>query len=222
MAIKYPYLKLFSAIFILLSHTLFGQLYSGRIPDFQDDCLLRINPDSTIDFVYSREDIGTYADHYGKIQKLNDTLFHISATMTIGQFSNKTRRDSIFVSLDSNVINKLGKIKIAYSNGSFKEYNFEEYNNYKRNVVGDRYIKIKINKNLLNSSPGKNFITIAIERKNPITQKPLVFKIPLGSAPAFSGGENLEFDVVIKNGYLWTTGEPPANTGDFKLKKVNN
>ncbi|GAB3519325.1 hypothetical protein [Emticicia fontis] len=221
MIIKYAYPKLFYVLLVLLSHTSFGQIYSGRIPDYHDDCLLRINQDRTVDFVYSGDDLSSYADHRGKIRKLNDTLFHISAIMSVGQFSQKARKDSIFITLDSNITDQLGKIKIIYSNGSSKEFNFNEYNHYKRNVVGDRHLKIKANHTLFNSTKGKDYILIAVERKKPITQEPLVFRIPFGSAPSFSGGEELEFDVVIKNDYLWTTGEPPANTGDFKLKKVS-
>lgn len=222
MAIKHAYPKLFFVISVLLSHSLFGQLYSGRIPDYKDNCLLRINQDSTVDFIYSGYDMGTYADHYGKIQRLNDTLFHISAIMSVGQFMQKGRRDSIFVTIDSNITNQLGKIKIAYSNGSFKEFSFTEYNSYKKNEVGDRHLMMKMNKTLFNQSKGKDYIHIFIERLNPITQKPIVLKIPFGSAPSFSGGEELEFDVVIKNDYLQTIGEPPSNRGHFKLKKVSN
>lgn len=220
MAIRHAYLKLFSVILVLLSHTLFGQVYSGQnLQRFgKYNCVLRINNDNTVNFIYNNNNDNTgYGDHYGKIKKLNDTLFHISAIMTIGQFFEMAPyTDSIFVSIDHKITKGLGKLKIAYSNGGFKEYT-----NYNKNGIDDGYIKIKVNKNLFNRAKGKNYFNLSIDRKNSITQKPLVFKIPFGSAAYFTGNEKLEFDVVIKNGYLWSVGKPPLQTGHFKLKREN-
>jgi hypothetical protein len=219
MNMKRFYSKLFLLIptFALLSQTLFGQLFSGQNLDksIKYNCLLRINKNNTVNFIYEKG--GTYGDHYGEIKKLNDTLFHISATMTVGQFYELAPyTDTIYISIYRKITHQLGKVKITYSNGSFKEYS-----NYDKNGIEDGRLMIKVNKNLFNRLKGKNYINLSIERKNSITQEPLVFKIPFGSAAYLAGGEKLEFDVVIKNNYLWSVGSPPLQIGHFKLKREN-
>ena len=64
-----------------------------------------------------------------------------------------------------------------------------------------------------------DFITITINRKNFLTDNFLSFKIPFGSAASFTSGQEITFDLIIENNKLWTVGQPPLQTGHFKLDK---
>jgi len=80
-------------------------------------------------------------------------------------------------------------------------------------------LKIPINKKLFNQKKGMDYITITINRKNFLTDNFLSFKIPFGSAASFTSGQKITFDLIIKNNNLWTVGQPPLQTGHFKLGK---
>lgn len=208
---------IFILTFILTNTLVFGQTFVGTSTDKMKsyNCTLRINKDSTVNFIYERDFNGVYGDHSGRIVKLNDTLCRISATMTIGQFYMKSiDRDTIYIQLDSNIARQLDKIQVEYSDGKTRK----QLQGYDRlgNPIG--LLKIPVDKKLFNDKKGTDFITITINRKNFLTDNFLSFKIPYGSASSFKVGQLVNFNVVIKNGQLYTTGEPPLQTGHFRLK----
>lgn len=203
--------------FILPNTLLFGQTFFGASTDKMKayNCTIRIDNDSTVYFIYDRQSNAVYGEHIGALSKVNDTLYRISATMTIGQFYLKSfYKDTIYIQLDSNIARQLDKIEVEYSDGKTREQ-FQGYDRL-RNPIG--LLKMPVDKKLLNKKKGTDFITITINRKNSLTDSFLSFKIPFGSAASFTKGQQEEFYVVIKNGQLFTTGNPPLQTGHFKLK----
>lgn len=195
----------------------FGQTFVGTSTDKMKayNCNLRINKDSSVNFIYSSHDNTTYGEHIGTIRKVKDTLYSISTTMTIGQFSMKSfHQDTIYIQLDSKIARQLDKIQVEYTNGKTGK----QLQGYDRlgNLI--RLLKIPIDKTLFNDKKGKDFIVITINRKNFLTDNFLSFKIPYGSAASFTAGEVVNFNVIIKNKQLYTTGIPPLQTGHFSLK----
>jgi hypothetical protein len=169
-----------------------------------------------INFIYNRDFNGIYGDHNGTIKKINDTLYRVSATMTIGQFYMKSfDNDTIYIQLESNIARQLDKIQIEYSDGKTRKL----LQGYDRMGQPINLLKIPINKKLFNQKNGMDYITITINRKNFLTDNFLSFKIPFGSAASFTSGQKITFDLIIKNNNLWTVGQPPLQTGHFKLGK---
>lgn len=180
------------------------------------NCTLRINKDSSINFIYNRDFNVVYGDHKGTIKKLNDTLFRVSATMTIGQFYMKSfDNDTIYIQLEPNIARQLDKIEVEYSNKKTRE----QLQGYDRMGKVIELLKVPVDKTLFNNKKGKDFIKITINRKNFLTDNFLSFRIPFGSAASFTSGQKIEFEVVIKNNKLWTVGQPPLQTGHFILEK---
>jgi hypothetical protein len=176
---------------------------------------LRINKDSTINFIYTRDYQSLYGEYIGRIVKLNDTLYSISATMTIRQSCMKSfNLDTFYIQLYENIATQLDKIQFEYSDGKTRKQ-LQGYDSL-GNPIG--LLKIPVNKKLLNSKKGKDFITITINRKNFLTDNSLSFKIPYGSASIFEAGQLVNLNVVIKNGELYTTGEPRWFYRHFRLK----
>ncbi|WP_417356860.1 hypothetical protein [Flavobacterium sp.] len=211
-------LTLFFLIFINITH---GQTFSNKQSDKLKsyNCSLRIKKDSTVNFIYNRDDNGVYGEYIGTIKKVNDTLHRLSLTMTIGQFYMRSlHKDTIYIQLDNKIAIYLDKIQIAYSDGTASKV-LQGYDR-KKNPI--RLLKIPVNKKLFNNKKGKDYVNITINRKNFISDNFLSFKIPFGSSASFTCGEKEEFDIVIKNKQLWTVGQPPLQTGDFKLEKVGN
>ena len=203
--------------FILTSTLSFGQTFIGTSTDKMKayNCTLRINNDSTINFIYDRHENGVYGEHLGLIKKINDTLFHISVTMTVGQFYMKSfNNDTLYIQIDSSIARQLDVIEVEYSNRTIRKQ-LQGYDNLGKPI---RLLKIPIDKKLFNEKKGTDFLTISINRKNNITNKFLTFTIPFGSAASFTKGQKEDFNVVIKNGQLFTTDNPPLQTGHFKLK----
>lgn len=202
---------------ILTNTVLFGQTLFRTSKDKMKayNCTLRINKDSTINFIYESQSNGVYGEHIGMINKINDTLYRISATMTIGQFCMKSYdKDTIYIQLDSIIARQLDKIQIEYSDGKTRK----QLQGYDRSGNPIGLLKMPVDKKLFNEKKGKDFITITINRKNFLTDSFLSFRIPFGSAASFTKGQQEEFYVVIKNGQLFATGNPPLQTGHFKLK----
>lgn len=204
---------------ILISTSVsFGQTFIGKKSDKlkRYNCTFRINKDSSINFVYSRDFNGVYGEHIGTIKKLNDTLFRVSATMTIGQFYTRSfDNDAIYIQLDSTIARQLNKISIEYTDGKTRKH----FQGYDRKGKPIRMLKIPVDKNLFNENKGTDYVTIIINRKNFLTDNFLTFKIPFGSSVSFTSGQKIEFDIAIKNNKLWTVGQPPLQTGHFKLDK---
>lgn len=196
----------------------FGQTFSGKQLEFSKsyNYSFRINKDSSVNFIYAKEFNGVYGDHYGSIKQINDTLFSVSATMTIGQFYMKTfNNDTIYIQLDSNIARQLDIIQIEYSDGKTRK----QLQGYDRMGNPIRVLKVPVDKKLFNEKKGMDFVTITINRKNFLTDNFLSFKIPYGSGASFTSGQKIIFDVVIKRNKLWTVGQPPLQTGHFKLDK---
>lgn len=204
---------------ILISASVsFGQTFMGKQSEKlkRYNCTFRINKDSSINFIYDRDFNGIYGDHIGTIRKINDTLYRVSATMTIGHFYMKSfDNDTIYIQVDSSIARQLDKIQIEYTDGKTRKH----LQAYDRTGNPIELLKIPVDKNLFNEKKGTDYITITINRKNFLTDNFLSFKIPFGSTASFTSGQKITFDVVIKDNKLWTVGHPPLQTGNFKLDK---
>jgi len=205
-------------MFLISGNVSCGQTFIGKQSDKlkRYNCSFRINKDSSINFIYDRDFNGVYGEHKGRIKKINDTLYRVSATMTIGQFYMKSfYNDTIYIQLDSNIARQLDKIQIEYTDGKTRK----QLQGYDRmeNPIG--LLKIPVDKKLFNEKKATDYITIIINRKNCLTDNFLSFKIPFGSAASFTSGQKITFDVVIKNNKLWTVRQPPLQTGHFKIDK---
>ena len=128
----------------------FGQTFIGKQSEKlkRYNCTFRINKDSSINFIYDREFNGVYGEHYGTIKQVNDTLYRISATMTIGQFYMKSfDNDTIYIQLDSIIARQLDKIEIEYSDRKTRK----QFQGYDRmgNPIG--LLKVPVDKKLFNA-----------------------------------------------------------------------
>lgn len=205
-------------MFLISVNNSFGQTFIGKQSDKlkRYNCSFRINKDSSINFIYDRDFNGIYADHRGTIKKLNDTFYRVSATMAIGQFYMKSfDNDTIYIQVDPNIARQLDKIQIEYTDGKTRK----QLQAYDRTGNPIELLKIPVDKKLFNEKKGTDYITITINRKNFLTDNFLSFKIPFGSAASFTSGQKITFDVEIKDNKLWTVGQPPLQTGHFKLDK---
>ncbi len=191
-----------------------GLIFSGTSTELYN-CTFRINKDKTINFVYDIDKNGIYAEHTGTIKKINDTMYHVKATMTIGQFYMKSyHRDTLYISIDSTVAKELDKISVDFSNNTQKHFSV-----YDKNGEPISLLKIPIDKRVFNNRKGTNTVKITINRKNILTDNFLTFEIPYGSASSFTKGDKQDFYVVIKNDQLNSIKIAPIQTGHFKLKK---
>lgn len=205
--------------FLLPNITMYGQTFVGTSTDEMKayECTIRLNTDSTINFVYKRQSNGVYGEHIGTISKVKDTLYRISATMTLGQFSMKSyNNESLYIQLDSNIARQLDKIQVEYADGKTRK----QLQGYDKSGNPIPLLKIPIDKKLFNEKKGKDYLTLTINRKNILTENLLSFRIPYGSAASLTSGEKEEFDVVIKNNKLYSTNNPPSQTGHIKLTKI--
>jgi hypothetical protein len=140
-------------------------------------------------------------------------LFQIEAELTLGQFYRMAHGFDIAFRVDAALVPKLPKITVTYANGVFTHR--RPYNRYGK-CIG---VRIPAVPEWFNDSPGSNYYTISIPRKNPITGQALEFKIYYGSGAGFECGEKLNFNVCIQGGQLWTVGQAPLQWGHFRLRK---
>lgn len=211
-------INILTFIILISASASFGQTFIGKQSDKLEryNSTFRINKDSSINFIYSRDFNAVYGEHRGTIKKLNDTLYRVSATMTIGQFYMKSfDNDTIYIQLDSNIARQLDKIEIEYANGHTRK----QLQGYDRMGQPIRLLKVPRDKRLFNEKEGLDYVTITVNRKNFLSDNFLSFKIPFGSAASFTSGRNITFDIAIKNNTIWTVGPPPMQTGHLKLKK---
>jgi len=106
-------IRILKVIILMSLGVSFGQTFIGQQSDKLKgyNCTFRINKDSSINFIYNRDFNGIYGYHIVTIKKINDTLYRVSATMTIGQFYMKSfDNDTIYIQLDSNIARQLDKI----------------------------------------------------------------------------------------------------------------
>lgn len=194
-------------ILTLSNASTFGQTFVGTSADKMDayNFALRINKDSTINFIYDRDYQSLYGEYNGRIVKLNDTLYRILATMMIRQSCMKSfNLDTFYIQIYKSIATQLDEIQFEYSDGKTRKQ-LQVYDSLCDPI---RLLKIPVDKKLLNRKEGMDFVTITINRKNFLTDNFLSFKIPFGSASVLEAGQLVNFNVVIKNGELYTTGEP--------------
>jgi len=205
-------LLFFIPIYSSSAQTFMGK-QQGRLKSY--DCTIRINKDSTVNFIYQKDKGRVYGDYKGIVKKLNDTLYHISSRMSIGQFCMKSfDNDTIYIQLDPNIARRLDKIEVEYANGKDREL-LQGYDKLGKPI---KLLKIPVNKKLFNAKAGTDFIKITINRKNFLSDNFLSFIVPFGWAASFTSGREAEFDVVIKGNQLWTVGKALLQTDHFKLK----
>lgn len=204
----------FIVLTICSSITLNGQTFKGTSSRHYD-CNLRIGVDSTIRLTYNKNDNGAYGELLGNVKKVIDTIYHISAKMSLGQFCMKTyNEDTLYIELDSTITVTIDSMKIVFTNGEYKYCAI-------KNIMGQplQLLKIPFDKTIFNHSKEKDYVTIAIKRNNKSTDEYLNFKIPFGSAAYFTSKISFDSDIVIKNSILWTIGPAPVQVGHFTLKK---
>jgi hypothetical protein len=211
---------LFITLFLVFSSAFaIGQVYSGNSAvDYW--CLLRINKDSTVNFVYSLNYNEFYGENKGTIKKISDSTYHVSVKMVFGKSATmgqstygdvvQKSTDSAYFKIDTPYVHLKDTVIIKYANGQT-----QNYIPYKQG----RHIVFVPDKKLFNDKPGSNYYKAFIKRKNPITGQQLSFKVTIHSAPFFESGSRLNFDVIIKNSTLHTIGEPNIETGQFALTK---
>ena len=183
-------------------------------------CLLRINKDSTVNFVYSLNYNEFYGENKGIIKKVSDSTYHVSVKMVFGKsatmgessYSDVIQKssDSAYFKIDTPYVHLRDTVLIKYANGQK-----QNYIPYKQG----KHTGFSPDKKLFNDKPTSNYYKAFIKRNNPITGQQLSFKVTIHSSPFFESGRWLNFDVIIKNNRLHTIGEPKLETGQFTLNK---
>ena len=193
-----------------LSNSLNGQTYSGHSTSNGYLYTLTIDKDSNVFFKYRTPGNYVYAEHTGRIKKINDSVFHVSVNMTIGQFSQKAGYSEMVISIDS-AIEVVGNISVKYFNGNTKEICPEG------KTKG--LIRFKPNYEWFSNTSEKKYLTFCYKKgcSNGSCQIYFESKIDYGSEPHYTAGEKVEFDIIMKSHRVWTVGEPPLQTGHFKL-----
>lgn len=177
-------------------------------------CDLRINSDSSVNFIYSTRGNVVYGEYLGSISKMKDSLYHISLKQTFGQYNMKSfHPETLYISIDTIVAHQLNKIQIRFTNNTYLQLR-----GYDQHGRANQMLKIPIDEQIFNARKGYDYITITVNRKNYLSDDFLSFDIPFGSAASFTKGELLSFDVIIYNKQLSTTGKAPLQTGHFLLK----
>lgn len=203
-------------LLLLFGIPLFSQTYTGQSRDKRDgySCSLKIQADSSVLFIYSQGLNETFAEYSGIIKKRNDSLYHVSATMTFGKFDimrlyvipdDGKPSPGDYVTIDSTFLRLFGPVSIIYANGLSKKYN----------EPGPFLLDTK----LFNKKAGSDFYTISTSTTNKITGKKLSFYTSVNSSPDFEHGDHLEFYLVLKGNTLSSSGNPPQQTGHFRMTK---
>lgn len=208
-----------SFILCLLSYMSFGQTFEGYTTDDYKSyhCLLQIQPDSSITFIYNQTQNTVYAEFVGHLRKKTDSTYLINAELAIGQFMMKSfDPDTFYIQLAPQIAVQLDKIEIEYTN-----HVRQLLQGYDR-IDDSPYLmlKIPINATNFNASDGKNTLKITINRKNGVTHEWVSFTIHYGSAAYIISKAPLELEVSLKNGIVKSVGKKPLQTGHFILKKV--
>lgn len=211
-------MKLILIFLIILTSILsYGQTFEGSSIDNNKSyhCLLQIKADSSITYIYDRNQNGIYAEYIGKIEKLTDSTYRITAELAIGQYYMKSfNKDTLYIQLDSNIARTLDKIEVEYSN----KKNRKQLQGYSRMGQPISLLKIPVNKELFNSKKGTDYVKITVNRKNQITGEWVSFIIPFGSAASITKSDKIDLVVKMKNGMIETIGNRPNQTGHIKLK----
>ena len=200
----------------MIISTVNGQIYTGtslnKLKDYS--CSLKINSDSSVLFIYHTELNETYGEHSGRISKINDTLYQVSASLTFGKFdvmrlytvntfTNKVN-DTDYLCIKPIFDKLLAPIVIEYLSGKTVDYKYSESGCF------------ALDKKLFNQSKSSNYYLLQSSMIDKISRNKLVFKVRFGSSPSFESGETTNFKIVIKdnlvNGFI-------LQTGQFRLKK---
>lgn len=203
-------------LLLLFSARLFSQTYAGQSKNKHAgySCSLKIQPDSSVLFIYSRGLNETFAEYAGSIKKRNDSLYHISATMTFGKFDimrlyvipdDGKPSPGDYVTIDSAFLRLFGPVSIIYANGLSKKYN----------EPGPFLLDTK----LFTKKTGSDFYTISTSTTNKITGKKLSFYTHVNSSPEFERGDHLEFYLVLKGNTFSSSGNPPPQIGHLRMTK---
>ncbi len=193
---------------------LFGHDFTGH-SEYQYKCFLNVYKDGAVKYIYESSNKGVFAEHDGSIKEINDSVFQVQTKLTFGQFTMKSfNLDTFYISIDKKLISELNKISVKFSDNTKKH--FTCYDRYGEPIT---LIKIPVDKKIFNNKTGSNKVVIILNRKNGITNKPLIFEIPYGSAASFMEGDKNDFYVILKNDELRTTKRVPEQTGHFKLKR---
>ncbi len=202
-------------VFLLFSNLLLAQTWSSAVKPNQFKVRLRVNTDSSVNFVYSLKENIYYGEYTGSIKKVTDSIYHVSAQMAIGQFIMKAFNDQYFyIKTDTAIARQLSSITFKYNNGKVMAF-FP----HAGPATNENYIRLPYKKEYFNAKKGFNFLRIQLNIKGQLDGQKLVFKIPFGSAISLVSGADLEFDLEAKKNTFQTIGVPPAQTGHFVLKR---
>lgn len=202
----------------LSSFLSFGQTYEGYSTDRSQGyhCLFQIKPDSSIIFIYDRDENAVYAEYVGTIQKLTDSTYTIKADLAIGQYFMKSfSQDTLYIALDPKIAQALNKIEVEYANKKDRVL----LQGYDRSGQPIALLKIPIKKELFNSNKGTDYVKITVNRKNRITREWVSFKIPYGSAASITNDSEIEFEVKIKGKIIESIGPRLIQIGHIRLKE---
>jgi hypothetical protein len=171
-------------------------------------CYLKIYPDNKVVFTYETEGNEIYGEHSGTIKAVNDSTFHVSCTLTFGQFVCKAiTLDSLNILVDSPSLIDKKSIMVQYEN--------EELMKNRR--MNKRGVAFAFDPNLFNDDTPAHILT---DHTNPITGNALTIKAVFGSAYDFVQGDQVDFDIVISGDSLYTIEEEAVfQTGPIRFKK---
>jgi hypothetical protein len=205
--------------FILTNISLCAQIFTGKSIDKSKNynCALKINSDSSIIFICNTEENELYGQYEGTIKRVNDSVFSISATMTLGKTyaenfykANTTTHvinDTDYVFIDTTYKEMLKFVKIKYANNQEIEYKWNTENS------------MFLAKRQFNKSDKKNYYYIQTEANDKINGKKLSFIVRFGTIAAFEKGQKLEINVIIKGNYLFSIDAFNETMGEFKMTK---
>lgn len=214
---KYVILLILLIIASYIDHNLWAQTYRGQNTGNFSFYLIefQINADSTVNFMY---DGSGYAEYSGKITKISDTAYRVSVKEDFSQSWMMSLPQTKYFSFkkDTIITNHLNDISIVYSNGyTLKLGSYIENSD-------NHFLYIPIDYSLFNENYNHDYYYVQFQRKNKITNKPLVFKVEYGSDIVFSCGENIEFDIIITDCRVFSINEGLPQIGDFELYLLNN
>jgi hypothetical protein len=212
-------MRLFILFFILFlaSCTPYLHVLEGSSTDKYKSyqCSFHINKDSSLSYIYSRDHNGIYGEYRGKLTRILGDTFEINAKLILGHHYMKTPSyDTFYIRFDSVVAYHIAPLKLSYTDRRVIFY-VSGYHPYSKQYI--LLSKILLNPRLFNSNEGRNYVSLSLSRKNRITGKKVSFRIPYGAAANFWEGDDLSLLVKIKNGALWTIGDPPEITGHIRL-----
>jgi len=184
-----------------------GRIFTGSSSNKSYKCWLKIYEDSTVAFVYQNNRKYDFGEFHGTVRKIDDTTFHASCIMTLGQGINKMLSDTPNIAISKSAL-KFDTLKVSYRKGKTKMFLIQDTT---------RFIALSTPKYGNYNYKTNDSLTLTINRKNVITNEPLKFIIPFGSSAEFIADEREEFDIIIKNNKIKTVGKPPSQTGHFNL-----